>query len=206
MLTCESGNRRVVPTELDGRQTVLADSYDGKQLNSPNDIVVRSGDSIWFTDPDYGILSDYTGNRASSELGRRCVFRLDPLDGKLAIATDKLDKPNGLAFSPTEKILSLPTQARRTRLGGTHEILAFDVAADGGLGNRRTFAVIDAGVPDGFRVDLDGNIWTRAADGVHCIGKIAVPETRHKPDVWRPKRNIAAASSLYSIYVGTRGL
>ncbi|MCQ8812306.1 SMP-30/gluconolactonase/LRE family protein [Mesorhizobium sp. SEMIA396] len=103
--TCESGNRRVVRTELDGRQTVLADSYEGKRLNSPNDIVVRSDDSIWFTDPDYGILSDYTGNRASSELGRRCVFRLDPLDGKLAIATDKLDKPNGLAFSPTEKIL-----------------------------------------------------------------------------------------------------
>nr|WP_246675077.1 SMP-30/gluconolactonase/LRE family protein [Mesorhizobium sp. B2-5-3] len=78
---------------LTGRQTVLADSYEGKRLNSPNDIVVRSDDSIWFTDPDYGTLSDYTGNRASSELGRRCVFRLDPLDGKLAIATDKLDKP-----------------------------------------------------------------------------------------------------------------
>ncbi|RUU72945.1 SMP-30/gluconolactonase/LRE family protein, partial [Mesorhizobium sp. M7A.T.Ca.TU.009.01.3.1] len=151
----------------------------------------------------------------SSELGRRCVFRLDPLDGKLAIATDKLD-PMVWPSRPPRKSFSLPTQARRTRLGGAHEILAFDVAADGWAGNRRTFAVIDAGVPDGFRVDLDGNIWTSAADGVHCIspegeliGKIAVSETRHKPDVWRPKRNrlfIAAASSLYSIYVGTRGL
>jgi gluconolactonase len=216
LLTCESGNRRVVRTELDGRQTVLADSYQGKRLNSPNDIVVRSDDSVWFTDPDYGILSDYTGNKAESELGRRCVFRIDPGDGALAIATDELDKPNGLAFSPDEKILYVADSGATHTPGGAHEIVAFDVAAGGALRNRRTFAVIDSGVPDGFRVDVDGNVWTSAADGVHCItpdgeliGKIAVPETVTNLTFGGPKRNrlfITAASSLYSIYVGTRGL
>ncbi|HET7714460.1 MAG TPA: SMP-30/gluconolactonase/LRE family protein [Bauldia sp.] len=215
LITCESGNRRVVRTELDGRQTVLADSHDGKRLNSPNDIVVRSDDSVWFTDPDYGILSDYTGNRAHSELGRRCVFRIDPRSGT-TVATDELDKPNGLAFSPDERILYVADSGATHDPGGPHEIVAFDVSADGTLSRRRTFAVIDPGVPDGFRVDVDGNIWTSAADGVHCftpdgelIGKILVPETVTNLTFGGPKRNrlfITAASSLYSVHVGTRGL
>lgn len=216
LLTCESGNRRVVRTELDGRQTVLADSYAGKRLNSPNDIVVRSDDTVWFTDPDYGILSDYTGNKAPSELGRCCVFRLDPRSGQLSIATDELEKPNGLAFSRDERILYVADSGATHRPGGPHEIVAFDVSDDGSLGNRRTFAVIEPGVPDGFRIDVDGNIWTSAADGVHCIapdgetiGKIAIPEIVTNLTFGGPKRNrlfITAASSLYSIYVGTRGL
>lgn len=215
LISCESGNRRVVRTELDGSQTVLADSYEGKRLNSPNDIVVRSDDTVWFTDPDYGILSDYTGNRAVSELGKRCVFRIDPRGG-MAIATDEIDKPNGLAFSPNERILYVADSGATHNPGGPHEIVAFDVSADGKLSGRRTFAIIDPGVPDGFRVDMDGNIWTSAADGVHCItpdgeliGKILVPETVTNLTFGGPKRNrmfVTAASSLYSVHVGTRGI
>jgi gluconolactonase len=215
LVTCESGNRRVVRTELDGSQTILADSYEGKRLNSPNDVVVHSDDSVWFTDPDYGILSDYTGNRASSELGRRCVFRIGR-GGEMTVATDEIDKPNGLAFSPDERILYVADSGATHSPGGPHEIVAFDVAPDGKLSGRRTFAVIDPGVPDGFRVDIDGNVWTSAADGVHCItpdgeliGKILVPETVTNLAFGGPKRNrmfITAASSLYSVHVGTRGL
>lgn len=216
LLTCESGNRRVTRTELDGRQTVLADNYQGKRLNSPNDIIVKSDDTVWFTDPDYGILSDYTGNKATSEMGRRCVFRFDPRDGSLTIATDELAKPNGLAFSPDEKILYVADSGATHDPQGAHEIVAYDVSDKGKLSGRRVFAVIDAGVPDGFRVDVDGNVWSSAADGVHCftpdgelIGKILVPETVTNLTFGGPKRNrmfITAASSIYAVHVGTRGL
>lgn len=216
LLTCESGNRRVTRTEHDGKVAVLAERYKGKRLNSPNDIVVSSDDAVWFTDPDYGILSDYTGNKAPSEIGRRCVFRIDPKSGDVAVATDELGKPNGLAFSPDEKTLYVADSSVTHDPQGAHEIAAFDVSPQGKLSPRRTFAVIDPGVPDGFRVDVDGNIWTSAADGVHCItpdgeliGKILVPETVTNLAFGGPKRNrlfITAAASLYSIYVGVRGL
>jgi gluconolactonase len=216
LITCESGSRRVTRTELDGGRTVLVDRFEGKRLNSPNDVVVRSDDSIWFTDPDYGILSDYTGNKAPSELGRRCVFRLDAMARSLSIATDELSKPNGLAFSPDEKTLFVADSGATHDPQGPHEIVAFDVAAERALTRRRTFAVIEPGVPDGFRIDIEGNIWTSAADGVHCIapdgeliGKILVPETVTNLAFGGPKRNrlfITAAASLYSVYVGIRGL
>ncbi len=215
LLTCESGGRRVVRTELDGTQTVLADRYQGKRLNSPNDIVVKSDDTIWFTDPDYGILSDFTGNKAPSELGARHVFRLDARTGELRSVCGDMAKPNGLAFSPDERILYVADSGASHDLEGPHHILAFDVADDGALRNRRVFAVIDAGIPDGFRVDVDGNVWTSAEDGVHCIapdgellGKIRVPETVANLTFGGPKRNrlfIAAGGSLYAVYVGTRG-
>lgn len=215
LLTCESGGRRVMRTELDGSQTVLADRYQGKRLNSPNDIVVKSDDTIWFTDPDYGILSDFTGNKAPSELGARHVFRLDPGTGELRSVCGDMAKPNGLAFSPDERILYVADSGASHDLEGPHHILAYDVGDDGSLRNRRVFAVIDAGIPDGFRVDVDGNVWTSAEDGVHCIapdgeliGKILVPETVANVTFGGPKRNrlfIAAASSLYAVFVGTRG-
>jgi gluconolactonase len=134
----------------------------------------------------------------------------------MTVATDEIDKPNGLAFSPDERILYVADSGATHSPGGPHEIVAFDVAPDGKLSGRRSFAVIDPGVPDGFRVDVDGNIWTSAADGVHCItpdgeliGKILVPETVTNLTFGGPKRNrmfITAASSLYSVHVGTRGL
>ena len=215
LLTCESGGRRVVRTELDGALTVLADCYQGKRLNSPNDIVVKSDDTIWFTDPDYGILSDFTGTKARSEVGACNVFRLDPRTGELRVVSGDMVKPNGLAFSPDERILYVADSGASHDPEGPHHILALDVAADGALLNRRVFAMIDPGIPDGFRVDVDGNVWTSAEDGVHCIapdgeliGKIQVPETVANVTFGGPKRNrlfIAAASSLYAVYVGTRG-
>ena len=215
LVTCESGGRRVVRTELDGTQTVLADRYRGKRLNSPNDVVVRTDDTIWFADPDYGILSDFTGDKAPSEIGGCHVFRLDPRSGELRVACGDMVKPNGLAFSPDERTLYVADSGASHDLEGPHHIMAFDVAADGALRNRRVFAVIEPGIPDGFRVDVDGNVWTSAADGVHCLapdgellGTIRVPETVANVTFGGPKRNrlfIAAASSLYAVYVGTRG-
>ncbi len=216
LLTCESGGRRVVRTEADGKLTVLADRFNGKRLNSPNDIVVRSDSSIWFTDPDYGILSDYTGDRAESEIGACNVYRLDPKTGALSIATDTLVKPNGLAFSPHERILYVADSGGSHVQAGPHNIMAFDAAEDGRLLNPRVFAEISPGVPDGFRVDEAGNIWTSAADGVHCIapdgeliGKVRIPEAVTNLTFGGPKRNrlfITAASSLYAVFVGTRGI
>jgi gluconolactonase len=215
LVTCEQGGRRVVRTELDGGLTVLADRYRGQRLNSPNDIVVKSDDTIWFTDPDYGILSDYTGDKAPSELGACNVFRLDPRSGELGVVCGDMVKPNGLAFSPDERILYVADSGGSHDPAGPHHILAFDLTAGGGLENRRVFATIDPGIPDGFRVDVDGNVWTSAEDGVHClapdgalIGKIRVPETVANVTFGGPKRNrlfIAATSSLYAVYVGTRG-
>jgi gluconolactonase len=216
LLTCESGTRRVTRTELNGEITVLAERFEGKRLNSPNDIVVRSDGSVWFTDPDYGILSDYTGEKAASEIGHNCVFRIDPATGALRIATDALEKPNGIAFSPDERVLYVADSGGTHRQGGPADIVAFDVAEDGALRNRRLFATVQPGVPDGFRLDEDGNIWTSAADGVHCIapdgatiGKIHLDETVTNVCFGGRRRSrlfITAGTSLYAVYVGTRGL
>jgi gluconolactonase len=215
LVTCESGSRRITRTELDGSLTILAEQFEGKRLNSPNDIVVHSDDSIWFTDPPYGILSDYTGTKAESEIGRNCVFRIDPSSGELTVATDEAVKPNGLAFSPDESILYVADTGISHQQDGPHHILAFDV--DGTkLRNRRVFAVIEPGVSDGFRVDVDGNLWTSAGDGVHCItpegaliGKIHTPEVIANVTFGGRRRSrlfMTGASSLFAVYVGTRGL
>jgi len=215
LVTCESGSRRVTRTELDGTITVLAERFEGKRLNSPNDIVVKSDDSVWFSDPNYGILSDYTGTKAESEIGRNCVFRLDPKTGELAVGTDELVKPNGLAFSPDEKILYIADSGASHQQNGPHEIVAFDVEGTK-LSNRRVHAVIDAGSPDGFRVDIDGNIWTSALDGVHCIapdgvliGKIHAPEVITNVTFGGRRRSrlfMTGGSALFAVYLGTRGV
>lgn len=215
LVTCESGERRVSRTEYDGSITVLVDNFEGKRLNSPNDIVVKSDDTIWFTDPDYGILSDFTGNKAKSEIGKNNVFRFDPKLNKLAVATGEMDKPNGLAFSPDEKILYIADTGISHRPDGPHHILAFDVVDGWRLTNQRVFAEVSPGVADGFCIDTEGNIWTSAADGVQCyapdrelIGKIHFPEVVTNLTFGGPKRNrlfVTAASSLYSVFVGQSG-
>ena len=215
LVTCESGTRRVTRTEFGGEITVLADQFEGRRLNSPNDVVVHSDGAVWFTDPDYGILSDYTGERATSDIGRNCVFRIDPGSGAARIATDALDKPNGLAFSPDERVLYVADSGATHRQDGPAAIFAFDVTDSGTLRNQRMFASVQPGVPDGFRVDEDGNIWTSAADGVHCIapdgatiGKIHVGETVSNVCFGGRQRSrlfITAGTSLYAVYVGTRG-
>lgn len=215
LVTCEHGTRRVTRTEPDGTITVLADRFDGKRLNSPNDVVVKSDGSIWFTDPPYGILSDYEGHMADSELGANYVFRLDPETGSLAVVADDFDKPNGIAFSPDESILYVADTGGSHSPGGPHHIRAFD-EADGALRNGRVFAEIDPGLADGFRLDTAGNLWTSAGDGVHCfapdgtiLGKIRVPEVVSNLTFGGPRRNrifITATTSLYAVYVNATGV
>jgi gluconolactonase len=218
LVTCEHGGRRVIRTEYDGSITVLADRYDGRRLNSPNDVVVRADGSVWFTDPPFGILGNYEGHRAEPELGQH-VYRIDPHTGELAVMARDLLGPNGLAFSPDERILYVvESRARPNRL-----ILAFDVGADGrSLSNRRVFIDAGPGTPDGFRVDVDGNLWcgwgmgSDALDGVHVfspqgrlIGRIRLPERCANVCFGGPARNrlfMAASQSLYALYVNTQGV
>jgi gluconolactonase len=216
LVTCEHGARRVTRTESDGSITVLASHYQGKRLNSPNDVVVKSDGTVWFTDPPYGIISDYEGHKAESELGACYVFRLDPQSGELSIVTDELDKPNGIAFSPDEKTLYVSDTALSHDPTGAHHIRAYDVQDGKRLSNGRLFADVSPGIADGFRLDTDGNIWTSAGDGVHCfsphgelLGKIHVPEGVANVTFGGPKRNrlfITATTSLYAVYTAQVGM
>ncbi|MCA1491620.1 SMP-30/gluconolactonase/LRE family protein [Ensifer sp. NBAIM29] len=214
LISCEHGTRRITRTEIDGSITTLAESFDGRRLNSPNDVVVRSDGTIWFTDPTYGILSDYEGFRAEPEQEGRNVYRLDPETGELAAVATDFNQPNGLAFSPDETILYVADSGASHDDALPRHIRAFDVR-DGRLANGRVFATIDKGIPDGIRTDTAGNLWSSAGDGVHCfapdgvrIGKILVPQTVANLTFGGPRRNrlfIAATTSLYAIYVTATG-
>lgn len=216
LVTCEHDARRVTRTEYDGSITVICDNDQGKRLNSPNDVVVKSDGSIWFTDPIFGIIGYYEGHLDTPELPMH-VYRVDARTGQAAVVADGINAPNGLAFSPDEKILYIIESRSEPR-----RILAYDVAGDGTkLANGRIF--IEAGkdgTPDGFRVDIDGNLWcgwgmTPELDGVMIfapdatpIGKIDLPERcanvcfggRHRNRLFMP-----ASHSLYSLYVNTQG-
>lgn len=216
LVSCEHGGRRVTRTEPDGSITVIADSYNGKRLNSPNDVVVKSDGSIWFTDPDYGIMSDYEGFKAEMEQPACFVFRADPATGDLTIVADDFVKPNGLAFSPDEKVLYIADSGFSHDPDGPHHIRAFDVAADGSLRNGRIFCGVEPGVPDGFRLDVHGNLWTSCRNGVLCfandgtaLGKIKIPQMVANLTFGGPRRNrlfITATKSLYAVYVATTGV
>ncbi|MDR3524749.1 MAG: SMP-30/gluconolactonase/LRE family protein [Acetobacteraceae bacterium] len=217
LITCEHGGRRVSRTEHSGAITVLADNFQGKRLNSPNDVIVASDGAIWFTDPQFGILGYYEGEKAESEV-TPAVYRLDP-SGRLDVVADDIPGPNGLAFSPDESILYIVASRANPR-----EIWAYDVVAGGTkIANRRT--LINAGpggTPDGFRVDIDGNLWcgwgmgTEELDGVRvftpsgdAIGHIKLPERCANVTFGGRHRNrlfMAASRSLYALYVNTQGL
>ena len=215
LVSCEHGGRRVIRTEADGTITVLADRHAGRRLNSPNDVVVASDGGIWFTDPDYGILSDYEGYRRDSEQEGCFVYRVDPATGRVDKMADGFVKPNGLAFSPDERILYVADSGLTHDPDGPHHIVAFDVGGDGRLSQPRVFFVVSPGIPDGFRVDVEGNVWTSCRDGVLCIdpagvplGKIRVPQMVANLTFGGPRRNrlfIAANRSLYAVYVGVSG-
>jgi gluconolactonase len=215
LVTCEHGNRRVSRTEHDGSITVLASHYQGRRFNSPNDVVVKSDGSIWFTDPAYGIDSDYEGHKAESEIGDCHVYRVDPHTGDVSIVADDFVRPNGLAFSPDEKRLYVAdTGATHVKEGPRH-IRVFDVDDNGKLSGGGVFATCTQGLFDGFRLDEAGRIWTSAGDGVHCyesdgtlIGKILVPEAVANVVFGGPKRNrlyICATTSLYAIMLPVNG-
>ena len=216
LISCEHRGRCVSRIEHDGSRTVLADRYQGKRLNSPNDAVVKSDGSIWFTDPSYGIDSNYEGDSAPSEIGACHVYRIDPASREVtAVATD-FEKPNGLAFSTDEKQLYIvDTGATHIKNGPRHMRVA-EVSADGrSLGPAKLFATCTVGLFDGFRLDTKGNIWTSAGDGVHAyapdgtlIGKIKVPEVTANVCFGGPKRNrlyICGTTSLYSVYLNAQG-
>jgi gluconolactonase len=215
LVSCSHGERRVERTEHDGSITVIADRFEGKRLNSPNDVVVRSDRSIWFTDPTYGIDSDYEGHRAESEIGASNVYRVDPASGACRIAAGDFVRPNGLAFTPDETRLFVSDTGSTHVADGPRHIRAFDVADDGTLSGGEVFATCTQGMFDGFRFDEDGRLWTSAGDGVHCydpdgtlIGKVLVPETVANVVFGGPKRNrlfVCATSSLYAVLVAVRG-
>jgi gluconolactonase len=215
LISCQHGARRVVRTEIDGTITVLADSYQGKRLNSPNDVVVKSDDTIWFTDPSYGIMSNYEGFKAEPEQETRNVYRLDPKGGSLTVVASDFGQPNGLAFSPDESKLYIADSWSSHDPDWPAHIRSFDVGADGTLAGGGELCVTGKGLPDGFRVDVAGNIWTSAGDGVHCfspegelLGKILVPQTVSNVTFGGPRRNrlfITATKSLYAVYTATMG-
>ena len=216
LVTCEHGGRRVTRTEHDGTITVLMDRFEGKRLNSPNDVVVKSDGSIWFTDPPFGLLSDYEGARAEQELPQN-LYRLDPATGQATVLDDAVAGPNGLAFSPDERVLYV-VQSRAS----PRNILAYDVTGDGTrITGRRVLIDAGPGTPDGFRLDEDGNLWcgwgmgTPELDGVMVfsaggepIGRIQLPERCANLCFGGPKRNrlfMAASQSIYALYVNARG-
>lgn len=213
VIRCEHLARRVVRIESDGGRSVLAAQHGGARLNSPNDVVVHSDGSVWFTDPDYGILTDYEGRRAPREQSGCHVFRLAP-DGALdAVITDMV-KPNGLAFSPDERWLYVADSGGSHLEGGPHHIRRFEVTG-GGVHAAGVLAEVTPGLPDGLRVDEQGNVWSSAADGVQCfaadgtmLGKLLLPEVVSNLTFGGPHRNrlfITATTSLYAIYVAAAG-
>jgi gluconolactonase len=219
LVTCEHLARRVTRTEHDGRITVLADRWQGKRLNSPNDVVVRSDGSVWFTDPSYGILSDYEGEPAESETNGCHVYRIDPASGAVERVADDFVKPNGLAFSPDESFLYVADTGASHEPEGPRHIRRIKVSSDGRrleAASSTVFATCTNGLFDGFRLDREGRLWCSAKDGVHAysssghlIGKILVPETVANVCFGGPKRNrlfICATSSLYAIYLKANGL
>jgi len=216
LVTCQHGSRTVTRTEHNGKITTLADGFEGRRLNSPNDVVVKTDGSIWFTDPTYGILSNYEGYKATPEQEFNNVFRLEPETGIVESVAQDFRQPNGLAFSNDEKLLYV------TESGSSHDatipavIRVYDVVGESALGNGRNFAEIDNGLPDGIRVDCYGNVWSSAADGVHCfdpggklLGKVLVPETVSNLTFGGARGNelmITATSSVYAIHVNSQAL
>jgi gluconolactonase len=216
LVTCEHLTRRVTRTEPDGSITVIADKHKGKRLNSPNDVVVKSDDSIWFSDPSYGIMTEFEGSRSEQEQGGCYVYRVDPKTGEIATVVEDFVKPNGLAFSPDEKILYVADSAASHDPNAPHHIRAFDVVDGKKLANGRVFCDIKTGIPDGFRIDVNGNLWTSCHAGVECyapdgtlLGRINVPEIVANVTFGGKRRNrlfITATTSLYAIYVNTTGV
>jgi gluconolactonase len=204
-----------VAHRLRWRREVLVDHFEGKRLNSPNDVVVKSDGTIWFTDPSYGIDSEYEGDTAPSEIGACHVYRFDPASGSIAaIATDFV-RPNGIAFSPDESHLYVADTGASHIKDGPRHIRRFTVTSDGRPTGGEVFATCTVGLFDGFRFDMKGNLWSSAGDGVHCfapagtlIGKIRVPEVVANVCFGGPKRNrlfICGTTSLYSVYVNAAG-
>ena len=220
LLTCEHDTRRLTRTEYDGTITVLMDQFQGKKLNAPNDLAIHSDGAIWFTDPGYGIMSNYEGHKAAFELPAN-VYRLDANTRQATVVASDMDKPNGICFSPDEKKLYIVDTGVPKHAGDPHPIRVYDVEGGVRLKNGRLFANMAPGSSDGIRCDADGNVWSAAGwagegyNGVHVfapdgtlIGKIHLPETCANLCFGGAKKNrlfMTASQSLYALYVGTEG-
>jgi len=214
LLSCEHLTRRVTRREHDGSTTVIADRHDGKRLNSPNDLVVKSDGSIWFTDPPYGILSDYEGRKSPQEQAGCNVYRVESAGAEPTIVADDMIKPNGLAFSRDESRLYVSDTGQSHDPDGPHHIRVFNVS-NSTLSGGDIFADIPHGLSDGFRVDTLDNVWTSTGRGVSCyapdgelLGEILVPEVVSNLCFGGPKMNrlmITATTSVYTIYLGVTG-
>ena len=216
LIACSHRERCLYRTEYDGRITKLIDRHAGKRLNSPNDVVVKSDGSIWFTDPLYGISNDYEGGRQTSEQ-LPAVYRLEPETGEIRIVANDFDGPNGLAFSPDETRLYIAETGNQTEQSPRQYIRTFNVEPDGAtLSGGDIFYKIEPGYCDGMRVDEYGNIWSSAADGVHCIsadgellGRIFVPHRVSNVTFGGPAKNrlfIGGSTTLYAIFLNCRGV
>jgi gluconolactonase len=215
MISCEHGGRCVSRTYMDGRYEMIVSHWNGKRLNSPNDVVVKSDGTIWFTDPPYGIISNHEGIKADSEIGNNNVYRFDPATGELSVVADDFDRPNGLAFSPDESELYIADSGYARGHGFGFEegrprhVRGLKVVDGKTLKDSRIVAVINEKVPDGLRVDTEGLLWISAGDGIHCyakdgerLGRILVPETVANltfGGFGKSRMFITATSSLYAI-------
>ena len=212
VIAAEHGGRRISRLEHDGRWVTLADRFEGKRLNSPNDVVQKRDGSIWFTDPTYGIDSHYEGHAAESEIGASNVYRIDPATHAVAAVITDMVRPNGLAFSPDESLLYVADTGVSHKPGHPRQIVTYVVQPDArSVADQTVFATMAAGMYDGFRVDREGHVWTSAGNDVliyapdgTLIGRIPVGETVSNLTFGGAKRNrlyITAQTSLYSIYV-----
>ncbi|QIN67406.1 Gluconolactonase (plasmid) [Caballeronia sp. SBC1] len=215
LIGCSHRHRCITRTELDGSITVLADRYQGKRLNSPNDVIVKSDGTIWFSDPPYGIQTDYEGGKQAAELPA-FVYRLVPEIGTLTVVSEAFTGPNGLCFSPDESLLYVSESGLQFDSSPVQHISVIDLA-DGGArcSEPRLFHKVEPGFADGFRCDEEGNLWTSAADGVHCVapsgdllGKIRVPSTVSNLTFGGRNRSrlfICASHTLFAVYTNRRG-
>jgi gluconolactonase len=214
LISCSHRDRCLLRTELDGSVTRLIDRHAGKRLNAPNDVTVKSDGSIWFTDPLYGIQNDYEGGRQTSEQPP-ALYRFDPQNGQITIAAGDFDGPNGLVFSPDESRLYVSETGDQTTDAPKQFIRVFDVRPNGQLQGGEIFHKVEPGYADGLCMDEEGNLWSSAADGVHCIdpsgkllGKILVPYRVSNLTFGASFRNrlfIGGSHTLYAIFLNRRG-